>query len=304
MDQTRMNAPQRKEQTRLDKYLTEAGLGSRSDVKKMIRSGRVLVNGSAAKSADLKVDPDTDEVLTDGQRVRPAVIPTLMLNKPAGVVSATKDAHFQTVTDLIREPWAGKLFPVGRLDKDTEGLLLLTTDGALSHGLLSPKRHVSKTYFAVISGAPDQSLVRHFREGFDIGEKRDTLPAGLCFLTAPEDYAVSEYAVSEYAVSEYSVSEYDTSEYAISAHAASIRPEDYARCGQDECCAVISITEGKFHQIKRMFGAFGREVRFLKRIAMGGLALDPSLSPGEWRPLTEEEMMLLGKGSAAEENRD
>jgi 16S rRNA pseudouridine516 synthase len=227
------------------------------------------------------------------------VIPTLMLNKPAGVVSATKDAHFQTVTDLIREPWAGKLFPVGRLDKDTEGLLLLTTDGALSHGLLSPKKHVSKTYFAVISGAPDQSLVRHFREGFDIGEKRNTLPAGLCFLTAPEEYAASEYAASE-----YSVSEYDTSEYAISAHAASIRPEDYARCGQDECCAVISITEGKFHQIKRMFGAFGREVRFLKRIAMGGLALDPSLSPGEWRPLTEEEMMLLGKGSAAEENRD
>ena len=187
MDQTRMNAPQRKEQTRLDKYLTEAGLGSRSDVKKMIRSGRVLVNGSAAKSADLKIDPDTDEVLTDGQRVRPAVIPTLMLNKPAGVVSATKDAHFQTVTDLIREPWAGKLFPVGRLDKDTEGLLLLTTDGALSHGLLSPKKHVSKTYFAVISGAPDQSLVRHFREGSISGRRGIPFPQDFASLRLPKN---------------------------------------------------------------------------------------------------------------------
>ena len=252
-----------KDQVRLDRFLAEEGIGSRADVKKMIRAGRVMVNRERARQGDRKIDPEEDEVLADGKRVRRNSALTLMLNKPAGVVSATKDENERTVIDLIGEPWAKRLFPVGRLDKDTEGLLLLTADGAMSHRLLSPGKHVEKTYFAVVSGAPDPELAEQFREGIEIGEKRKTLPAGLRFLSGnePADEALT--------------------------------PEDLARCGEGECCVIVSITEGKYHQIKRMFGAAGREVHYLKRIAMGGLRLDPALPSGRYRPLTDEEQKRL-----------
>lgn len=281
-------------QIRLDRFLAEEGIGSRSDVKKLIRSGRVQIERNAVwqedqnagpeagmtvleagimnagrevvRKSDIKIDPETDLVLVDGEPVRRMGLPTLMLNKPAGVVSATSDARLRTVIDLIHEPWADKLFPVGRLDRDTEGLLLLTGDGAMSHELLSPKKHVAKTYFAVVSGPPDPELVSRFREGLEIGEKRKTLPAELAFVTGRDRNPQDKTSISS---------------------------EDWDRCGEDECCVIISITEGKFHQIKRMFSAVGREVRFLKRIAMGGLALDPTLAPGQYRALTDEELELL-----------
>ena len=271
---------------RLDRFLAGEGAGSRAEVKKMIRSGRVRVNGVTAASGDMKTAPASDEITVDGKPVRMTEVPTLMLNKPAGVVSATQDVHFRTVVDLIDEPWADKLFPVGRLDRDTEGLLLLTSDGRMSHELLSPKKHVAKIYFAVVSGCPDQETVRLFREGLDIGEKRRTLPAGLLFLgntaaafpaeTWDEDKAGSSPVI------------WDMKEAAAAVSEADIR-----RCGGNECCVLISITEGKFHQIKRMFLAAGREVHFLKRIAMGGLYLDPSLPPGAYRALTREELAKL-----------
>ena len=262
------------DQIRLDRFLAEARIGSRAEVKKLIRSGRVSVNNERAKQPEQKVSPDQDEILVDQAPVKPVVSQTLMLNKPAGVISATKDAQEKTVLDLIQEPYASKLHPVGRLDKDTEGLLLLTEDGALSHTLLSPKKHVMKTYFAVIDGAPDQEIVLGFRDGVEIGEKRKTLPARLVFLSSA-----------------------DTAMTAL----GSISPDDLARCREGACCAVVSISEGKYHQIKRMFGAFGRQVLFLKRLSMGAVVLDPALKPGQYRPLTEEELKLLTNAPHTEE---
>ena len=307
------------EQIRLDRFLAQEGIGSRADVKKMIRSGRIRVNSQTAGKGELKIDPQEDEILVDDRRVSQTVLPTLMLNKPAGVVSATEDAHDRTVIDLIDEPWAGKLFPVGRLDKDTEGLLLLTGDGQMAHELLSPKKHVVKTYYAVVSGAPDPELVHLFREGIDIGEKKRTLPAELLFLPAGGSFPLMISLSGEEALKETpsekkligekcSFSENELTEIEsdqkdelaktsslteLPVGVRSITQRDLERCGEEECCVVISITEGKFHQIKRMFGAVGREVHFLKRIAMGGLALDPELSPGQYRALSEEELGLL-----------
>ena len=319
------------EQIRLDRFLAQEGIGSRTDVKKMIRSGRIRVNSQTVGKGELKIDPEEDEILVDDRRVSLTVLPTLMLNKPAGVVSATEDAHDRTVIGLIDEPWAGKLFPVGRLDKDTEGLLLLTGDGQMAHELLSPKKHVVKTYYAVVSGAPDPELVHLFREGIDIGEKKRTLPAELVFLTAGGSFPLMISLSGEEALKETpsekkligekpllsekkligekcSFSENELTEIEadqknemaktsslteLPVGVRSITQRDLDRCGEEECCVVISITEGKFHQIKRMFGAVGREVHFLKRIAMGGLELDPELSPGQYRALSEEELGFL-----------
>lgn len=169
-----------------------------------------------------------------------------MLNKPAGCVSARTDGQCRTVLDLIVSKKRKDLFPVGRLDKDTEGLLLITNDGKLAHRLLSPRHHVDKTYEAKIQGRVTEEHVKRFREGLDIGEERLTLPALLEILSSGE----------------------------IS-------------------CIRVTIQEGKYHQIKRMFHAAGCEVLYLKRLSMGSLTLDESLQPGEYRPLTEEELAEL-----------
>lgn len=275
------------EKIRLDRCLAEAGIGTRSEVKKLIRSGRVFVNGEPALRCEQKVDPDRDEVSADDTPVRRSVPSVLMLNKPAGAISATKDPREKTVLDLIHEPWAQTLHPVGRLDKDTEGLLLLTRDGSLSHALLSPKKHVVKTYFVVISGMPDPAIQNGFREGLEIGGKKKTLPAKIVFLASPGRPVPSS-------------GEESSSEAAIPSVMESLAPEDLRRCREGECCAFVSISEGKYHQIKRMFGVFGREVRFLKRVSMGQLTLDPALAPGEYRPLTEEEIHLLRDSVSAD----
>jgi len=280
---------------RLDRFLADGSTYSRSDVKKLIRAGRISVNGSTAVKPDMKVDPDKDCVLADGVQIRQTGRICLMMNKSAGVVSATQDTRDRTVIDLIREPYADRLFPVGRLDKDTEGLLLLTNDGMLSHNLLSPARHVSKTYFVIITGAPDEQLIDRFRTGMDIGDKKPTKPSMLLFLTVDGDFL-------EEHVTRPSDGEDDTKQLPpgmVSLEQMkefcmrSIALADYARCGEDECCAAVSVTEGRFHQIKRMFDACGRKVRFLKRIAMGSVMLDPDLEPGSYRELTSEEWKLL-----------
>ena len=270
------------EHIRLDRFLAEAGIGSRAEVKKLIRSGRVSINKERAKQPEQKVSPGLDEILVDQTPVKPSAPPTLMLNKPAGVISATKDTKEKTVLDLIQEPYASKLHPVGRLDKDTEGLLLLTEDGGLSHALLSPKKHVMKTYFAVISGQPDREIILGFRDGIEIGEKKKTLPAKLVFLSVSDTVQTA-----------------DSEENEILPGMRSISQSDLAHCEEGECCAVVSISEGKYHQIKRMFGAFGRQVCFLKRLSMGEVVLDPALKPGQYRPLTAKEMELLTNVSPA-----
>ena len=235
---------------RLDKLLAGSGAGTRSEVKKLIRSGRVSVNGIPAKRPEDKVDPDRDKVLLDGEMVTAAGPVYLMLNKPPGVVSATSDRDHRTVLDLVEPSLRKDLFPAGRLDIDTEGLLLLTNDGSLAHELLSPGKHVEKTYLARVTGEADDSLIPLFLEGFDIGEKRRTLPAKLRFID-------------------------DTSKE------------------PDSCLVTVTITEGKYHQVKRMFAAAGRKVLSLKRIAMGSLTLDPELKAGQYRPLTREELDCL-----------
>ncbi|MTI95144.1 MAG: rRNA pseudouridine synthase [Firmicutes bacterium] len=233
---------------RLDKLLANSGHGSRSEVKTLVKAGRVTVNGAAAAGANMAVHPEQDLIQVDGREVHYQKFYYLMLNKPSGVVSATRDNLHSTVVGLVPPEFSHlDLFPVGRLDRDTEGLLLLTNDGKLAHRLLAPKKHVPKTYYARISGRVGADDVAAFARGIEL-EDFTTLPAELEILEAG-----------------------------------------------DESRVYVTIYEGKFHQVKRMFAALGKEVRYLKRIAMGGLALDPALAPGKLRELTAEELALLAE---------
>lgn len=231
---------------RLDKYLADMGLGTRSEVKKAITKGLVEVNGDVVKKPEYKVDTETDEIRHLGKPVGYTEYEYYMLNKPAGVISATEDRRERTVLDLIGSRRRDDLFPVGRLDKDTEGLLLITNDGALAHRLLSPKKHVDKVYYARIQGRVTEADAEAFARGLDIGDEKQTLPAELDILDAKE---ISEIRVT--------------------------------------------IREGRFHQVKRMFQAVGKEVIYLKRLQMGGLKLDENLRTGAYRELTKEEIDKL-----------
>lgn len=241
---------------RLDKYLCETGFGTRSQVKDLLKKGQVMVNGEVVKKPELKINETTDQILCQGKKASYQKNIYLMLHKPAGVVSATEDNREKTVLDLVRpEDRKNGLFPVGRLDKDTEGLLLLTDDGELAHQLLSPKKHVDKTYYAKIDGQVTEEHVKQFREGLNIGDEKKTLPAVLTILLSGP---VSEIEVT--------------------------------------------IHEGRFHQIKRMFEAVGCKVTYLKRLSMGSLVLDETLPPEEYRPLTEAELEGLTKQRGTDKN--
>ncbi len=234
---------------RLDKFLAEMKVGSRSEVKQLIRKGQILVNDEVIKKPEWKVDERTDQVVFAGKKIEYAAFEYYMLNKPGGVVSATEDKKDPTVIDLIDTKKRNDLFPVGRLDKDTEGLLLITNDGKLAHELLSPKKHVDKVYFARIQGVVTDADAEAFKEGVNIGSLKDpelTMPAELTILSSGK--------LSE------------------------IR---------------LRIQEGKFHQVKRMFQAVGKEVIYLKRETMGSLKLDQGLPLGEYRSLTDQEIKEL-----------
>jgi 16S rRNA pseudouridine516 synthase len=231
---------------RLDKYLADMGLGTRSEVKQAVRKGRVQVNGQTVREPEYKTETETDQVWFNGQPAAYREYEYYVLNKPAGVISASEDPRERCVVDLIESRKRKDLFPVGRLDKDTEGLLLITNDGGLAHRLLSPKKHVDKVYYARVQGRVTQEDAELFRRGVDIGEKKQTLPAELRILNAGE------------------ISEIE-----------------------------LTIREGKFHQVKRMFHAAGKEVLYLKRLQMGPLRLDESLKPGEYRTLNTQELDIL-----------
>ena len=231
---------------RLDKYLADMGKGTRSEVKKAISKGLVRVNNVIVKKPETKLDTDSDHVLFDGVLVGYAHHEYYMLNKPAGVISATEDKREKTVIDLIIERKRKDLFPVGRLDRDTEGLLLISNDGELAHRLLSPSKHVDKVYYAKIDGEVTIEDVEAFQQGVDIGEEKLTRPAKLRVLKSGTQSEIE-----------------------------------------------LTICEGKFHQVKRMFQAVGKEVVYLKRLQMGTLILDESLKPGEYRELTEQEIADL-----------
>ena len=234
---------------RLDKYLADMSIGTRQEVKKYIRQGRVKINEDIIKKPEYKIREDEDKITFDGAPVAYETFEYYMLNKPAGVISATEDKRDKTVLDLIKEKKRKDLFPVGRLDKDTEGLLLITNDGALAHRLLSPKKHVDKCYYAEISGGVTEDDVRVFKERINIGTQEEpewTMPAELKIL---EKGTVSR--------------------------------------------SRLTIREGKFHQVKRMFLAVGKEVVYLKRERMGALVLDEELAPGEYRKLTDSELKSI-----------
>jgi 16S rRNA pseudouridine516 synthase len=236
-----------KERQRLDKVLAHMGIGSRKEIKKLCRESRVRVNGEIVHDSGRIVLPYQDTIEVDGQQVVYREFLYLMMNKPQGVISATEDMRMETVIDLLEpQDQAFSPFPVGRLDKDTEGLLLLTNDGQLSHHLLSPKKHVPKTYFARIQGLVTEQDVRVFRDGVTLDDGYKTLPAELTIRSAGTESEIE-----------------------------------------------LTIYEGKFHQVKRMFEAVGKQVTYLKRISMGPLVLDPDLQPGEYRELTEEEIQML-----------
>ncbi|MDD3277476.1 MAG: pseudouridine synthase [Lachnospiraceae bacterium] len=230
---------------RLDKFLTETNMGSRSQSKLLIRKGRVTVDGTPVKNPELKI-AETAVVTVDGVKVSYQKYVYYMLHKPGGVISATEDSREKTVLELLQPLPVRDLFPVGRLDKDTEGLLLITNDGQLAHRLLSPKKHVAKTYYVKAMGAVEENDVRLFQEGLDIGDEKPTLPAKLQILKSGES---------------------------------------------SEC--LITVTEGRYHQVKRMFLKIGKPVVYLKRLTMGSLQLDEKLAPGAYRPLTQEEIQLL-----------
>ena len=231
---------------RLDKYLADMGIGTRTEVKKLIRQGKVKIDDTIVKSPEQKIDTGTQKVFCEGQEVGYKKYEYYMLNKPAGYVSATTDAKDKTVLDLITAKKRKDLFPVGRLDKDTEGLLLITNDGDLAHRLLAPKKHVDKLYYAKVDGVVTEEDRQAFADGVNIGEDEMTRPAVLEILKSDE---VSEIH--------------------------------------------LTVQEGKFHQVKRMFEAVGKKVIYLKRISMGTLQLDENLKLGEYRPLTEEELEHL-----------
>lgn len=248
---------------RLDKYLSQAGLGTRSEVKKFIRSGRVLLNGVTAKKSEEKVE-DGMEVLFDGNPVIWEKYEYFMLNKPAGVVSATQDSRDRTVLDLLTCVHSKETFPVGRLDKDTEGLLLLTNDGMLAHELLSPKKHVSKRYLVWAEGEITPTDRTLLEEGLDIGDKKLTMPARLSNIN-----------------------------YFVEDGTGMHRKGKCEEMPVVQTRLEISISEGRYHQVKRMFAVVGKPVQYLKRLSMGTLELDEALAPGEFRRLTEEEIKKL-----------
>ena len=231
---------------RLDKFLSETGVVSRADAKKQIRWGKVTVDDKTIRQPEFKLDELTAKVTYKGTLVSYQKYEYFMLHKPAGVISATTDKKEKTVLDLLSGTHRKDLFPIGRLDKDTEGLLLLTNDGDLAHQLLSPKKHVDKVYYAKVAGVVTPEDVEAFDAGVRLGEEELCKPAKLEVLEAGE---ISEIQ--------------------------------------------LTIQEGKFHQVKRMFLAVGKEVIYLKRLSMGSLQLDENLQPGEYRVLTDEEIQKL-----------
>ncbi|ERG68300.1 MULTISPECIES: pseudouridine synthase [Exiguobacterium] len=233
---------------RIDKLLANMGYGSRKDVKILLKQGVVRVDDQPVKDAKRQVNLETERVTVQGEVVEYKPFVYLMMNKPVGVISATEDKVESTVVDLIDPSYAHyELFPVGRLDKDTTGLLLLTNDGAFNHALMSPRKHVDKVYVAEVDGEMTTDDVRHFAEGVELEDGYTTKPARLELISK-------------------------------SGRRSTVR---------------LTLSEGKYHQVKRMIAAVGKHVEQLERVQIGELELDPTLEPGAYRELSEEEVDLF-----------
>ena len=232
-------------QERLDRALAGTGRWSRKEIRDLIRQGRVQVDGAVVTRPETKICPETAQVRFGAETVSLQPFVYVMMHKPEGVLSATEDARRKTVLDLLPEPLRRRgLFPVGRLDQDSTGLMLLTDDGPMGHALLSPRRHVDKVYLVELEGQADGTDVQALASGMILGDGLRCLPARLELL------------------------------------------DGGGRC-------LVTLREGKYHQVKRMLAARGKPVRSLKRLSMGPLRLDEGLAPGQWRMLTAEEMAAL-----------
>ncbi len=229
---------------RLDKLIAGSGAATRSQAKALVRQGRVSVNGVPAASCEVRLDPDTDLICLDGERLNCSKYRYFMMHKPCGVLSATEDRDQETVLDLLPEDLRRlRLFPVGRLDKDTSGLLLLTNDGQYAHNVISPARHVPKRYLAGLDARPGEDMVSAFARGIVLADGLECLPAKLELLEGEN--------------------------------------------------ALVTVYEGKYHQVRRMFAAAGFRVLTLKRLSTGALELDTALEPGQLRELGAEEARLV-----------
>jgi 16S rRNA pseudouridine516 synthase len=227
---------------RIDKFLADNSIGTRKEIKALIKAGRVLANGEQVTDPGMHIDPSADEISFDGHAIEYEKFHYYMLNKPAGTVSSTKEGASTTVVELLSEEGVKNLSPVGRLDKDTEGLLILTDDGELLHDLISPKKHVGKEYLVITEKPVTADDMKKLEAGVDIGDDKPTLPA---------------------------------------------------KAEMNEDGLHLTITEGRFHQVKRMLEAVDNKVTYLKRLKMGELALDPELKEGEYRKLTTAELALI-----------
>ena len=227
---------------RIDKFLADNSIGTRKEIKSFIKAGRVSVNGASVSDPGMHIDPANDEVGFDGRLIEYEKFHYYMLNKPAGTVSSTKEGASVTVVEILAEEGVRNLSPVGRLDKDTEGLLILTDDGELLHALISPKKHVGKEYLVVTEKPVSEDDLEKLEAGVDIGDDKPTLPA---------------------------------------------------KAQMKDDGLHLTITEGRFHQVKRMLEAVDNKVTYLKRLKMGELELDPALKEGEYRKLTIAELALL-----------
>ncbi|MCC8051770.1 MAG: rRNA pseudouridine synthase [Clostridiales bacterium] len=273
-------------QIRLDKFLADVGIGTRSEVKTIIKRKAVTVNGEIAVKPETKVNPDTDEVAVDGRAVILRGKVTYLLHKPAGYVCAVKDNFFPTVMELV--PQGKDLFPVGRLDKDTEGLLLITNDGMMAHRMLSPRSHVDKTYLAVLDRPAEDAYVSLFAEGVDIGDDTPTHPARLviCDADAPELAYLPEEYRTKLCPEPEEESCTDLCSEQEEESCTDLCPEPAEEYHTDFCSGqvvLLTIHEGRYHQVKRMFHAVGREVVYLKRLSFGTVKLPLSLKKGEWQ---------------------
>ena len=238
---------------RIDKYLADCGIGTRSEVKKYIKSKQITVNSNVVAKPEQKIDENTDVVCFKGQPIIYEKYVYYLLHKPAGCVTAKQDNVHKTVMEYFPDEIRVKeISPVGRLDLDTEGLLLFTNDGPLTHHLLSPTHHIPKTYYAVLDKEVPITAIEQFKEGVDIGDDKPTLPAELVILPVSTDDGNEIYS------------------------------------------AELTIHEGRFHQVKRMFESVGCTVTYLKRLSMGTLSLG-DLQIGEYRKLTDEEVEALQK---------
>lgn len=228
---------------RLDKFITDMGIASRNDAKALIKNGRVTVDGIVAISGETKIDTTMSIVTIDGNEIRYQKFVYVMLNKPSGFICAAEDKKEKTIMELLDESLKRReVFSVGRLDKDTEGLLLLTDDGDYAHRVISPKSDIIKRYYARLSASPDETDIKKMRDGIKLSDGTHCLPAGLEIL--------SEF----------------------------------------EC--IVSVSEGKYHQVKRMMASLGKPVEYLKRLSVGALLLDESLPLGSYRELSEGEIEL------------